>query len=227
MAHLHCRYSCKKFIPVHTRHVAHSFHKPLKKKLEWLQKQDIIIQLGADETAEWNKNFVLVPKPNGKFRLCLDPARLNQALIQPVHRCPTLNDIIPQVTNVKYLPLIVASCRYHNLRLDEQLSYLATFVPIWQIQMTSICSSHCRQHVSVKNRQHIQSYPMCLDLLMTCYVVGYDNYGRDNEYTLRRVLLTCQKVNLKLNKDKCFRYSPVPFLGEIISSHGVRPNPRK
>ena len=57
---------------------------------------DIIIPLGVDKMAEWCKSFVLVLKANGKVRLCLDPAWLNQVLITPVHRGPTLNDILPK-----------------------------------------------------------------------------------------------------------------------------------
>ena len=65
--------------------------------------------LGIDETVEWCNRFVLVPKPNGKVRLCLDPASLNQAFIRPVNRGPTLNDIFPKLNNVKYLSLIDVS----------------------------------------------------------------------------------------------------------------------
>ena len=50
--------------------------------------------------------FILVPKPNGKVRLYPDPVRVNQALIRPVHRGPTLDDIFPKLNNVKYLSLI-------------------------------------------------------------------------------------------------------------------------
>ena len=64
---------------------------------------DIITPLGVDETVEWCNSFVLVPKANGKVRLCLDLARLNQALIRPIHRCPTLKDILPSINNVKYM----------------------------------------------------------------------------------------------------------------------------
>ena len=53
--------------------------------------------LGFDETAEWC-NFVLVPKANGKVRLCLDLVRLNQALIRPIHRGPMLNKYCPSLT---------------------------------------------------------------------------------------------------------------------------------
>ena len=71
-------------------------------------------------------NFV-VPKANGKVRLSIDPVRLNQALIRPVHRGPTLNDILPRLNNVKYMSIIDASWGYHNLKLDKKSLYLTTF----------------------------------------------------------------------------------------------------
>ena len=72
------------------RHVAYALQEPFKEELRCLQEMDIITPLGIDETTEWCNSFVLVPKANGKVRLCLDPAWLNQALIRPVHRGPTL-----------------------------------------------------------------------------------------------------------------------------------------
>ena len=87
-------------------------------------KQDIIAPLGVDKTAEWCNSFVLVPKTNGNVRLCLDPAWLNQALMRPVQRGPTLNDILPNLKNAKYLSLMDASSGYDNLKLHERSSYL-------------------------------------------------------------------------------------------------------
>ena len=88
---------------------------------------DIITPLGVDETSEWCNSFVLVPKANGKVRLCLDPAWLNEALIRPVHQGPTLNDILPKLNNVQYMSIMDASSGYHNLKPDKQSSYLTTF----------------------------------------------------------------------------------------------------
>ena len=59
--------------------------------------------------------------------LCLDPARLNQALIRPIHRGPMINDILPKLNNVQYMSIIDMSSGYHNLKLDEKSSYLTTF----------------------------------------------------------------------------------------------------
>ena len=87
---------------------------------------DIIAPLGIDETAEWCNSFVLVPKPNGKLRLCLDPVQLNQALIRLIHRGPTLKDILPKLNDVQYMSIIDVSLGYHDLKLDKQSSYVTT-----------------------------------------------------------------------------------------------------
>ena len=54
-----------------------------------------------------------------KVNLCLDPVILNQTLIRPFPRLPTVNDIFPRVNNVEYLSLIDASLVYYNLSLME------------------------------------------------------------------------------------------------------------
>ena len=55
------------------RCVAYVLQKPFKEELKQLQQQDIITPPGDDETVEWCNSFVLVPKANGRIRLCLDP----------------------------------------------------------------------------------------------------------------------------------------------------------
>ena len=109
------------------RRVAYVLQNPFKDELDWLQRMDIITPLGVEKIAEWCNSFVLVPKANGKVRLCLDPAQLNQELIRPIHRGPTLNDILPKLNNVKYMSIIDANSGYHNQKLDEKLSYLTAF----------------------------------------------------------------------------------------------------
>ena len=58
---------------------------------------------------KWHNNFVIVPKPNVTICLCLDPARLNQALIRPEHTGPTIYYIPPKLTNEYYVTIIDAN----------------------------------------------------------------------------------------------------------------------
>ena len=86
-----------------------------------------ITLLGIDDIVEWCSSIVLLSKSNGKVRLWLDPAKLNQAFIRLMHRGPTYNDILLKLNNAKYLSLIDASSGYHYLKIDEKSSYLTTF----------------------------------------------------------------------------------------------------
>ena len=101
--------------------MAYALQKLFKEELDHLQKLDIIKPLGVDKTAEWCNSFVFVPKANGKVRLCLDPVRLSQVLIRPVHRSPMLNDILLKLNNVQYMSIIDVSLGYHNLKLDKKI----------------------------------------------------------------------------------------------------------
>ena len=60
------------------RKMAYALQEPLKEELVRLQRQQIIVPIGEDEISEWYNRFMLVPKANGKVRLCLDPSRLNK-----------------------------------------------------------------------------------------------------------------------------------------------------
>ena len=84
----------------------------LLKDLDLLQKQQIIVPLGADEISEWCNSFILVPTPNWKVQLCLVLVRPNQALIRPVYRGSTGIDIL-------FLIIIYVNLGYHSLNLNK------------------------------------------------------------------------------------------------------------
>ena len=81
------------------------------------KKQQIIVPLDFDETFEWCNSFMLIPKVNGKARLCSDLAWLNKVLVMAIHRASTISKILPRLTCVKYLTLTDMSSRSHNLKV--------------------------------------------------------------------------------------------------------------
>ena len=188
---------------------------------------NIITPLGVDETSEWCNSFVLVPKANGKVRLCLDPAQLNHALIRPVHRGPTLNNTLPRLNNVQYMSIIDASSGYHNLKLDKQSSYLTTFsCPFGRYQykhlpFRAVPVGNMFQH---KIDEIFNDMPNVFGIADDILVMRYDKNGADHGKAVHGVLRQCQDVNLKLNKEKChFRCTSILFLGEVVSREGVQP----
>ena len=146
---------------------------------------------------------MLVPKANGKVRPCLDPARLNQALIRPVHWGPTLSNILPKLNNVQYMSINDASSGYHNLKLDKQSSYLTTFsCPFgryWykQLPFGAVLAGDMFQQKIDKIFNDV------FEIADNILVIGYDKDGADHDEAVYDVLRWCQDVNLKLNKEKC------------------------
>ena len=213
------------------RHVAYALQKTFKEDLEYLQEMDIITPLEVDEMEEWCNSFVLVPKANGKVRLCLDPAQLNQALIRLIHRGPTLNDIIPSLNNEQYMSIIDVSSGYHNLRLAMQSSCLTIFacpfgryrykcLPFGAVLVGNMfqCKIGCRIFNGMPNVFGIA------DIL----VIGYDQDGADHDKAVYSMLRQCQDADLKLNKDKChFRCTSIPFFGKVVSRQGIQPDLQK
>ena len=212
-------------------HTAYALQKPFKEELEHLQGMDIITHLGIDEMAEWCNRFVLVPKANGKVWLCLDPARLNQALIRLIHRGPTLNDILLRLNNVQYMSIMDASSGYHNLKLDIQSSYLTTFACQFGryrhkcVPFRAVPVGDMFQH---KIDEIFNDMPNVFGIADDILVIGYDKDETDHDKAVYNVLRQCQDVNLKLNKDKChFRCTSIPFFGEVVSREDIQPDLQK
>ena len=147
--------------------------------------------LGVDETSELFKSFVLVPKANGKVRLCLDPAWLSQPLIRSIHRRSTLNDILPKLNNVRYLSLTDASSVYHNLKLDEKSSYLTTFgcqFGRYRYKQLPFGAAPSGDMFQQKIDEIFNDMPNVFGIADDILVVGYDNDGRDHYKTVQKVL---------------------------------------
>ena len=133
------------------------------------------------------QHLLLVPKPNGKIRLCLDPVRLNHTLIRPVYRGTTLDDIFPKVNNVKYLSLVDASSTYNNLKLDEKSSYLTTFACQFgryrhkKLPFGAVPPCDMFQR---KIDEIFKDWPNVFGNADDILVVGYDSDGKDHDDTL-------------------------------------------
>ena len=90
------------------RRVPIALQKPFKAELDQMVKNGIIEPLKVDEHREWCNSFVVVRKPSGDVQLCIDPAKLNRAIFQPIHRGQTVLDILSKLSGVKYFSLLDA-----------------------------------------------------------------------------------------------------------------------
>ena len=85
---------------------AHRVPVVMKDKFKWelesTEKVGIISRLDRNTPTPWLNSYVIVKKPNGSLRICLDPTDLNKYIAHPVCNSRTLDDVSQQLKDAKY-----------------------------------------------------------------------------------------------------------------------------
>ena len=79
------------------RRVPDTFCDSLKEELDRMESMKVIRKLDINEASDWVHALVLVVKPNGKLRVCLDPRTLNAVLLHNMHSAQRFVDSITQI----------------------------------------------------------------------------------------------------------------------------------
>ena len=107
------------------RKIPLSMLEKLRAELERMKKLDVIDKV--DEPTDWVSSLVIVEKPNGQLRLCLDPRDLNTAIKRHHHPMPTVDEILGKLGGAKVFSKLDASSGYWQIKVDDESSKLLTF----------------------------------------------------------------------------------------------------
>ena len=64
---------------------------------------------GCDVSPEWLNSFVIVKKPNGSLRICLEPTDLNKDIIRSVCNTQTMDDVVHKLKDTKFFAVFDTS----------------------------------------------------------------------------------------------------------------------
>ena len=209
------------------RKVPFALREKLKDELNRMMRLNIIDKV--DGPTDWVSNLVIVEKPNGKLRVCLDPRDLNQAIKRQHYQLPTAEDILSQMAGAKHFSKLDASSGYWQLKLDEQSSQLLAFhTPFSRYKFKRLpfgvnCASEIFQ---AEVTEILEGLEGCANAQDDIVVWGdtKDNHDR----RLKNVFSRIRFSSLKLNRSKCiFGSNQIMYLGQLLTSEGVKADPRK
>ena len=190
----------------------------------------VIRKLDINKATDWCHNLVLVRKPNGKLRVCLDPHTINKALRFNIHNAHTFQDIVSNLRTVSKVSKIDANNGFWTLSMNEELQLLTTFNTPWGW----FCFT--KMPFGLNQAQYFFQYYMDLNfqgINPTTNIIADDImiHGQDDsehDRHLLQVLNKCHEIGLKLNPDKCeFGQKSFNFYGNVVSNQGLRPDPKK
>ena len=101
--------------PVHK--APHALKPKLKKKLKRMVDLDIIETI--EKPTDWVNGLVIVEKPNGKLRICLDSRPLNNAIKRERLHLPTTEEMFSQMPGTCFFSKIDASSGYWQIKVDK------------------------------------------------------------------------------------------------------------
>ena len=66
----------------------------------------------VDTPSDWVNSLVIVEKPDGTLRICLDPRELNKSIKREHYQIPTLEDIQAKLNGANYFTSLDCSAGY-------------------------------------------------------------------------------------------------------------------
>ena len=205
----------------------------LKEELTRLEKESVIVR--QEEPTDWVSNLVVTEKLNGKLRVCIDPKHLNKALKRSHYPLPVIEDILPELTDVKVFSKADLKDGFLQIQLDEESSKLTTFQTPWgryryfRMPFGISPAPECFQKKLDQNLEGLNGvYKIADDILITGRGSSMNEAVNDHDANLLKLLDRCRERNLKLNRGKLQLKCPeTPFIGHVLTPEGVKPDPSK
>ena len=193
----------------------------VENKLKNLEDQAIIGPVTGP--TPWVSPIVIVDKPNGDIRLCVNMCKPNEALLRTHHPYPTPEEILQNLNGLKFFSKIDLKECYHQIELAESSRHLTTFKTHVGLRRykrlpygASVGSEIC-QHVI---GQVLEGCPNVRNIADDILVHGTTKEEHDK--SLECTLLRLQEKNLTINPAKClFGVTELDYYGFHISTFGV------
>ncbi|XP_054757939.2 uncharacterized protein K02A2.6-like [Lytechinus pictus] len=203
--------------------IPYSLRDKVSEKLDELESLDIIERV--ESPSEWVSPVIVVPKPNGDIRLCVDMRQANCAIQRERHPIPTVDEVLYQMNGSTVFSKLDLKYGYHQIELDSQSREITTFV------------THKGLYRYKRLMFGINAAPEKYQNVMSHVLSGCDGvanisddivvYGRtreEHDLRLHQVLSRLREKNLTLNKEKCtFGSERITFMGHTLSAKGVQP----
>lgn len=221
-------------LPIYTKSYRYPFiHKEeVQKQITKMLQQGII----RPSTSPWASPIWIVPKKadasgKTKWRLVIDYRKLNTKTVDDKYPLPNITEILDKLGKCQYFSTLDLASGFHQIEVDPR------DVPKTAFQVEHGLYEYLRMPFGLKNApgtfQRVMDNVLrefvgkCCLIYMDDIIV-FSTSLQEHLENLEKILRALEKVNLKLQLDKCeFLKKEVAFLGHIVTDQGVKPNPDK
>ena len=209
-----------------SRPVAYALQPVLEAELNRMQKEGILEPI---KNSEWATPLVVVPKANGKIRVCGDfKVTINQCVETKQYPLPTVEDIFAHLAGGRVFSKLDMSQAYLQLPVHEDSK------PLLVINTPKGLFQYTRLPYGVSVAPAIfQAVMDCVlqGLPVACYlddILIAAPTESEHNLILEQVLQRLQESGIHLCEEKCmFGQQQVEYLGHCIDAMGIHPTKNK
>ena len=199
----------------------------INREVRKLHRQGVI----EESDSPWSSAVVLVKKPDGSSRLCVDYRQLNLKTVKDSYPLPRIDDTLDALTGARWFSTLDLKSGYHQVALHEADKVKTAFASgqgLWHFRVMpfGLCNApSCFERLMEKVLDGIQWKTA---LVYLDDVIVYGSTFQEELQRLEEVLERFRRANLKLSPKKCALFqSEVQYLGHIVGREGVRTDPAK
>ena len=215
------------------RRIPVAIHSALKEKLDEMVADGVIAPV--TEATDWVSSMVVVHKPSGALRICIDPKHLNQAIKREHYHLPTMEKLTTRLGRAKVFTVLDASNGFWQIPLDDKSSMLTCFnTPFGRFKWLRMPFGLNSAPEVWQRRMHeiVEGLPGTEVMFDDFLIIGRGDTLKqaviDHDQNLIKFFKRAREINLKLKAEKMrFRLQEVPFIGHMLTADGLAPSPEK
>ncbi len=112
--------------PLHPYQVNPEKQKALQSKIEYLLENDLI----EPSKSNWSSPCILVPKPDGTYRICTDYCKVNNITKSDTFPIPCIDDCIDKIGNAKYVTKFDLLKGFWQIPLTDRAKEISAFITL-------------------------------------------------------------------------------------------------
>jgi hypothetical protein len=201
--------------------------------VEAIQKEvEKLLQAGAIQEIQyptWLSNTMVVKKKNGKWRVCVDFTKLNQACPKDPFPLPKIDQLVDATAGHDRMSFLDAFQRYHQIALSVEDQEKTAFITPLGIYCYKVMPFGLKNVGTTYQRMVTKMFKDQIGKTMEIYIDDMVVKSRTSQNHLKDLTETFRVLRLhklRLNASKCvFGVGSGKFLGFMVSHRGIEVNP--
>ena len=182
------------------------------------------------EDSKWVSPVVVVPKKNGKWRVCVDFKPLNASTKRDHFPLPFQDEILDEIVGHELYTISNGYSGYFQIRIAEEDQRKTTFITPWGCFAYRCMPFGLTNVVFTFNRLAIHVFQPFFGKFVRVFIDDFAIYSKkiDHLEKVREAFKRLDECKGQLNPDKCrIGEKEVVMLGHVVSLQGIKVDPSK